>query len=245
MAQHFTLARIRQLMSARALAVFGVAAGLVSIAGCKLDNALGPTQSQAVVQFINAASRYSTADLYVDSTDALAGLPYGQGSSILVTAPTTPRQFAVRGGTDTTTVAASQLLVEDQGTYAFILTQHAVGGGLIILPDTVSVPPTNMVGLRIVNAAPSAGTVDVYITGTDSTLTTPIANGIPFEGIMNYQNVPAGPSLRLRVTAAGTKNVLLDVDASPLAPGQVRTIVVIDSDAGDLPLTWLALPDIG
>jgi hypothetical protein len=245
MAQHLTLARIGRLVTPRGLAVVGVAAGLASIAGCKLDNAPGPTNRQAIVQFINAASRYPATDLYVDSTDALPNLPYGQGSSILVNAPTTPRQFTVRISSDTTTLASSQLLVENQGTYALILTQHSSGGGLIVLPDTVSAPPANSIGLRIVNAAPSGGAVDVYITGADSTLTTPIASSIPFEGVMQYQYVPAGPSLRLRVTAAGTKNVLLDVDASPLTPGQVRTIVVIDADAGGLPLTWLAIPDLG
>lgn len=244
MAQHFTLPGISRLLSARGLTVVGMAAGLVSVAGCKVDNALGPSNNQAIVQFINAASRYPTADLFVDGVDALSGLPYGQGSSIFVNAPTTPRLFAVRGAPDTTTLASSQLVVSNKTTYAMILTQRSAGAGLIVLPDTVSAPPANSIGLRIVNAAPAAGTVDVYITGTDSTLTTPIATNIPFEGVMNYQYIPVG-TVRLRVTAAGTKTVLLDVDASPLVSGQVRTIVVIDTDAGGLPLTWLGIPDVG
>jgi hypothetical protein len=221
----------------------GIAIGLVSVAGCKVDNALGPSNNQAIVQFINAASRYATADLFVDGTDALPGLPYGQGTSIYVSAPTTARAFGVRSAPDTTTVASSQLVVSNQATYAMILTQHTVRAGLIVLPDTVSPPPANQIGLRIVNAAPAAGTVDVYLTGADSTLTTPVATNIPFEGVMNYRYVPTG-TVRLRVTAVGTKTVLLDVNASALVAGQVRTIVVIDADGGGLPLTWLGIPDI-
>lgn len=245
MAQHFTFARLRRLTSARGLAAIGIAAGLASIGGCKVDDALGPTNNQAVVQFINAAPRYDAVDLYVDTTNAIDTVAYGDGTSAYVKALTTQRQFTVRGSSDTTVLASAQFLVEDQKTYALILTQHATGAGLVVLPNTVSAPPAGAVGLRIVNVAPSGGAVDVYITASDTSLTAPVATNIPFEGVMAYKNVPAGPQLRLRVTAAGTKNVLLDVDASVLHAGQVRTVVIIDAAGGGLPLTVIAVPDIG
>jgi hypothetical protein len=222
-----------------------MATGLVAVSGCKVDNALGPSNNQAVVQFINAANSYATADLFVDGVDALSGLPYGQGSSVYVSAPTTPRSFAIRSAPDTTTLASSQFVVATNETYAFILTQHASGAGLIVLPDTVSPPPVNSIGLRMVNAAPAAGVVDVYITGADSTtLTTPVATNIPFEGVMKYQFLGVGPA-HMVITTAGTKTVLLDVNATSLTTGQVRTVVVIDTDGGGLPLTWLGIPDVG
>ena len=240
-----TLSTIRRHLNVRGLAVVGMAIGLVAASGCKVDNALGPSNNQAIVQFINAANSYATADLFVDGVDALSGLPYGQGTSIYVNAPTTPRSFAIRSAPDTTTLASSQLVVANNGTYAFILTQHTAGAGLIVLPDTVSSPPVNSIGLRIVNVAPAAGVVDVYVTGADSTaLTTPVAANIPFEGVMNYQYIGVG-AVHLVVTAAGTKTVLLDVNATQLTAGQVRTIVVIDADGGGLPLTWLGIPDVG
>lgn len=240
-----TLSVIRSHLRVRGLAVFGMAAGLVAVSGCKVDNALGPTNNQAIVQFINAANSYATADLFVDGVDALPGLPYGQGSSIYVNAPTTPRSFAIRSAPDTTTLASSQLVVANNKTYALILTQHTSGAGLLVLPDTASVPPVNSIGLRIVNVSPAAGAVDVYITGADSTtLTTPVATNIRFEGVMNYQTVGVG-GVHLVITATGTKTVLLDVNATKLTTGQVRTIVVIDADAGGLPITWLAIPDAG
>lgn len=240
-----TLSVIRRHISVRGFAILGMAGGLVAVSGCKVDNALGPTNNQAVVQFINAANSYATADLFVDGVDALPGLPYGQGSSIYVNAPTTPRSFAILSAPDTTTLASTQFVVANNGTYALILTQHASGAGLLVLPDTVSAPPVNSIGLRIVNVSPAAGTVDVYVTGADSTaLTTPVATNIPFEGVMNYQNVGVG-GVHLVITSAGTKTVLLDVNATQLTTGQVRTIVVIDADGGGVPITWLAIPDVG
>lgn len=234
--------QITRLFSARGLAVIGLAAGVAGISGCKLDDALGPTSNQGIVQIINAAARYDSVDLYVDSVNAVAGLPYGQGTSVPINALTTSRIFTVVNSTDASALASSEFIVADQATYALILTQRATGAGLLVLPDTVSAPPENQIALRIVNAATSSGTVDVYVTGPDSTLVTPVAQDIPFEGVMAYRHFPVG-TVRLRVTTAGTQNVLLDVDASALVAGQVRTIVVVDSDAGGLPLTWLALPD--
>jgi hypothetical protein len=245
MAQHADFAGFRRLLSVRTVAAIGVAAGLASIVGCKVDDALGPTSNQGVVQFINAAPRYASADLFVDTTNAIPALPYGNGTSIYVKALASPRQFTVRNSADMTPLATGQLVVADQQTYAMILTQRSTGGGLLVLPDTVSVPPSGDIGLRVVNVAPSAGPVDVYITGADTALSTPVAANVPYEGVMTYQNVAAGPKLRVRVTAAGTKTVLLDVDASALRAGQVRTIVVVDADGGGLPLTWLGIPDIG
>lgn len=240
-----TLSTIRGHLSMRRLAVVGMGCSLVAASGCKVDNALGPSNNQAIVQFINAANRYATADLFVDGVDALPGLPYGQGSSIFVNAPTTPRSFVIRSAPDTTTLASSQLVVTNNATYALILTQRTSGAGLLVLPDTVSPPPVNSVGLRIVNAAPAAGAVDVYLTGADSTaLTTPVATNIPLEGVMNYKYVGVG-NLHLVVTATGTKTVLLDVNGSQLTAGKVRTIVVVDANGGGLPVTWLAIPDIG
>ena len=245
MAHSMSLSAIRRHLNARGLAVVVMAAGLVAASGCKLDNALGPSKNQGIVQFINAANNYATADLFVDGLDTLSSLAYGQGSSIYVSATTTPRSFAIRSAPDTTTIASSQFVVTTNATYALILTQHASGAGLLVLPDTVSAPPVNSAGLRIVNVSPAAGVVDVYITGADSTaLTTPVATNIPFEGVMNYQYVGIGP-LHMVVTTAGTKTVLLDVNATALTAGQVRTVVVIDADGGGLPVTWLAIPDIG
>lgn len=247
MSQHFRLTRITRLSSVRSLAGVGVVAGLAVIAGCNLDTSTGTTGlagPQGLIQFINAAPRYSTVNLNVDNTSAVTGEPYGAGSQVYVKALSNPRQFTVRSGSDTTAVASGQLLVADRSTYTVILTQHAVGGNLLILPDTVSAPPANQVGIRIVNGSPSVGAVDLYVTTTDSTLATPTATHVGFESGSVYVNVPAG-TVRVRITTAGTTTVLLDIDAGTLTPGQVRTILLVDASGGGLPVSWLAVPDRG
>jgi hypothetical protein len=242
---HVTSLLKGRLSAVRALASIGAVAGLAVVAGCNLDTTpTGPTGPQGLVQFINAAPRYGAVYLNVDTVTAVQGIGYGTGQAAYLAAPSTPRQFRVRNAGDTTTIASGQLQVANQTVYTMILTQHPVGGGLLIYQDTVSSPPVNQIGLRVVNAAPSAGNVDVYVTGADTSLTTPTAVNIPFEGSSVYVNVPAG-AVHVRITTAGTKTVLLDVDASQLTVGLVRTVLLIDAVGGGLPLNWLSIPDRG
>lgn len=237
---------MNRIPSFRALAGIGILAGLSAIGGCTLDNNLtangGP---QGLIQFVNAAPRYRFVNLNVDSANAVAAQAYGSGNSAYVDALANARQLTVKDSANSTTLASTPLQVADQSVYLVLLTQHATGGNLLVFPDTASAPPGTAVGLRVINASPSAGPVDVYITGADSTLTTPTATSIGFEGNTGYLYPQNGGVLRLRLTVAGTKTVLLDVDASSLTPGQVRSIVLIDAAGGGLPASWLAVPDRG
>lgn len=237
---------ITRLSSVRALAGIGIIAGLAAMAGCTLDNTLtGTGGAQGLVQFVNAAPRYRYVNLNIDSTNAVPSQAYGSGTSAYVDALANARQLTVKDSANSTTLASSSLQVADQSVYLVLLTQHATGGNLLIFPDTASAPPGTAVGLRVINASPSAGNVDVYITGADSTLATPSASNIGYEGNTGYIYPENGGVLRLRLTIAGTKTVLLDVDASSLTPGQIRSIVLIDAAGGGLPALWLAIPDRG
>lgn len=246
MTQHFRFARITRISGFRALAGIGMVASVVAIGGCKLDNNLGPGGgAQGLIQFINAAPRYTSVNLKVDSAVAFSLQKYTTGASRFIASLANARQLTVRDSANANTLAASPLLIANRSVYLVILTQHATGGNLLIFPDTVSAPPANDVGLRLINASPSAGLVDFYITGSDSTLATASATNIVYEGTSGYINVPNTGVLRVRVTAAGTKNVLLDVYPSPLTAGQARSIVLLDAVGGGLPATSLGVPDRG
>ncbi len=246
MTQHFRFAQIARIPGFRALAGIGMVASVVAIGGCKLDNNLGPGgTAQGLIQFINAAPRYGFVSLKVDSAAVFSLQKYATGASAFIASLTNARQLTARDSANANTLAASPLLIANQSVYMVILTQHASGGNLLVFPDTVSAPPANDVGLRLINASPSAGPVDLYITGSDSTLATASATNIVYEGNSGYITVPNTGILRVRVTAAGTKNVLLDVDASLLTAGQARSVVLLDAAGGGLPATSLGVPDRG
>ena len=241
------IARLRNGSWGRtAMGAVGLVAGLGALSGCNLDtNLTGTGGPQGLVQFVNAAPRYRYVNLKVDSATAVSLQNYGGGTAAYVSAPTAPRVLTVRDSANANTLASSQLQIADQSVYLAIFTQHATGGNILVFPDTVSPPPGTNVGLRVINASASAGPVDVYITGSDSTLTTPVAANIPFEGTSGYSFPANGGVLRVRVTVAGTRTVLIDADASTLTPGQVRTLILLDASGGGLPAKWIAIPDRG
>ncbi|MEO6865097.1 MAG: DUF4397 domain-containing protein [Gemmatimonadaceae bacterium] len=246
MTQHLRFARITRMPGFRVLAGIGMVAGIVAIGGCKLDNNLGPGGSaQGLIQFVNAAPRYGFVNLKVDSAAAFPLQQYATGASAYIASLANARQLTARDSANANTLAASPLLIANQSVYLVILTQRTTGGNLLVFPDTVSAPPANDVGLRLINVSPSAGPVDFYITGSDSTLATASATNVVYEGTSAYIYVPNTGVLRVRVTTAGTKNVLLDVDASRLTAGQARSIVLLDAVGGGLPATSLGIPDRG
>jgi hypothetical protein len=114
---------------------------------------------------------------------------------------------------------------------------------LTLLDDPTLAPPGNA-RLRFVNAAPSTVLVDVYITApnVDINAVTPTFNALAFKSVVTYTNFPAG-TFRVRVTIAGTKTVLLDVNPFVLVDGTVQTAVMLDGPAGGTPSILLRLND--
>ena len=247
MNHHFRFTAVRRLSGFRSLAAVSALAGLTALSGCKLDSIGGTNPGQqSLVQFVNAAPRYANVSFFIDSLQTVPIQKYGSGSQVYIQALANARQLTVRDSANSTTIATTPLQLVDKTVYAVILTQHASGGGLLVYKDTVTAPPTNQIGLRLINASPSAGPVDVYVVSGDTTLTTPIATNVTFENATNYVHVVTNGLVHLVVTAAGTKTVIINADASSLIPGQVRTIVLIDGVVGGgLPATWLSIPDLG
>jgi hypothetical protein len=106
----------------------------------------------------------------------------------------------------------------------------------LTLLDDPTVPLPGTARLRFVAAAPSTLLADVYITAPaiDIRSVAPTFSSMAFHTVATYITLPAG-LYRLRVTTAGTKTVVLDVDPFILTAGQVQTAVMLDGPAGGTP----------
>ena len=219
---------------------------LVASVACNLDNSTSPSTPTGFVQFINAAPRYAAADFYVDSVKVSPGQLYGIDSLYAyVPATSAPQTFVARLVNDTTTIASTQFIVKPDTFYTVVLTQHTTNGGFLVLPDTVSEPHGGNAEIRVVNVAPTAGAVDVYITAPTTDLSTvpPSASNVLYEALSPY--IPFAPApMRVRVTATGTKTpVLLDVNPATLSAGQAWTILMLDAAGGGSPSQSAVLVD--
>jgi hypothetical protein len=83
--------------------------------------------------------------------------------------------------------------------------------------------------LRFVDASPTAGAVDVYITipTADLTAVAPSFSNVAFQGFAGYADQPQG-TFQLRVTSAGTKNIIADTGPLTFMAGQIRTAVLVN-----------------
>lgn len=138
--------------------------------------------------------------------------------------------------------SVSQSLITTPGATSTIAVLRGSGGALTsaTLDDTNSVVPAGATKVRVLQFAPSAGTLQVYRTQPE--YQTPISWQFPF----TYQATPTSLSAPFYQSTVGTWEVRIwqtPADASgwasaalrvvvPLASGQKKTILILDAPGG-------------
>lgn len=222
-------------------------AGAVGLAGCGEDGA-GPTAAPAVgrLRFVHASpdtARAKTVDVRVERVPVGAAIAYKAATSYVLVREG-QREVVFRKSADSTTVFSLTLAVSASTDYTVLST----GLGTDLLPltvvDTNTAPAGDSVKIRVVHAAPAAGSVDVYVTTPTASLTaeTPDASNVSFRAASGYFTLGVGAH-RVRFTPTGTKTVSLDVSIPSLTAGRIRTVVALDKAGGGAPLTSATLAD--
>lgn len=209
---------------ARLSATVVAAALLFTVAAC--DDSTGPQAPASSLFVLNAGPTYSTAQLRIDQINVGQPMAFWQVGGAFRIRESTPdqRTFTFRNGSDTAALASLSLVVPRDSTFLLIMTQRAVGGGIVLLKDDVPAIAEETALIRIVNASPSAGPVDVYVLGSTEPLAdapTPTFSGVDYEGVTaRLPYTPPTDSVRVVVTAAGTKDSLSSVRYSTVATFQ-------------------------
>ena len=147
---------------------------------------------------------------------------------------------------------SNDLLLEDvpffaeRQDYTVVVLDFVEFLDFALLADDNSAPMPGNFRLRFVHASPTAKAVDFYITapGADLTTAQPSFADVAFKGFAGYANLPQG-AFQLRVTSAGTKEVLADTGALTFAAGQVRTAVLVNPPgSATVPLSIVLLQDV-
>lgn len=212
---------------ARQLALTLAAALLVACGG-------GADRTKAQVRLVNASSGYSGLDLRVDNELRQGAVGYGNSAAYVEADP--GKAFTLHNAGSSTSLLNFTPNVSARRYYT-VLAYGPLGAlKQLVLDDNAGAPDTNRASLRVVNAAPDAGALDVYLTGTDDTLaaSVPQQAGAAVDAVGAWLTVNSG-SYRLRVTAAGSKTDLrLDVPVLALASRQVATLVISPTSGGVL-----------
>ncbi len=215
----------------------------LAVSACDDDSDVTAPATIAQLRVVHASPDAPNVDVLVDKTAALTNVAYKAASTYLQV-PSGSRNLKVRA-TGTTTVVIDQTATLDQGSaYTVIATGRVASIAPLVLTDDQTNPAAGNVRVRLVHASPTAGNVDIYVTGptADITTATPTLANVGFRVASNYLEVPAG-TYRVRVTPAGTKTVAIDVNNVALTAGQVRTAVAVDAPGGGAPLGAILLAD--
>jgi hypothetical protein len=194
----------------------------------------GADRTKAQVRLVNASSGYAQLDWRVDDQLRQGAVAYGETSSYAEADPGKTNTL-LRAGTGTALLTFNPGVSERKH---YTLLAYGPQGGLkqLLLDDNAGAPADNRSQLRVVNAAPDAGALDIYFTGPTDTLaeSVPVQSGVAVDAVGAWLTVNSG-SYRLRVTATGSKTDLrLDVSGVALASKQVVTLVLSPATGGVL-----------
>jgi uncharacterized protein DUF4397 len=214
---------------------------LAALAAC--DNGNGPPPPQAsTFRALHTIRGGPTLTVVVDGRSLAAGMGFGQLTRALALSPglhtldpqppdTTPRVFL--GFTTVSGVNYTAFVVDSTAG-----TRHIIDP--VLVPDTGGLPAAAHSRLRIASFAAAAPAIDAYRTQPDGTGLLVSAQPLNFRAVTRYFDGTPG-SWSVVMSHAGMTDTLLATGSIPLADGQARTVVVIDSTAGHV--TWRLVPD--
>ncbi len=216
-------------MTFRWMAAVALAALVLVACGGGID------KTKAHVRLVNASIDYSSLQMNVDGSTLQSGLGYGSTADYTDIDPGKAATIISQTGSATSLLSFTPAV--SKGNYFTLLAYGALGGlAQLPLDDNGSAPDANQTYLRVINAAPDAGSLDVFITGTSDSLASSVAvqSAAAFGALGNYLTINSG-TWRLRVTGASAKSDLrLDLTGLVLNSQQVATLVLTPGTGGAL-----------
>src|SRR5450631_647596 len=128
------------------------------------------------------------------------------------------------------------VLTLGEANYTYIMYGPITAPVGQLYDDTFLDPGAGKFNLRVINSAAGIGPVDVYLTapGADLNQVAPTVTGVAYSGLSAFGTVPIG-NLQLRVTPAGSKNVIFDSPPFVYIERAAFEIVVYSRGSSTLP----------
>ncbi len=208
----------------------------------------GGSGSSTQLRVMAASPDAPTVQAVVDGTDLGGTLAY-QANTGYQSAHSGSRSFVIEAvGTTTNLVPGIATLNLGSGTETTVILAGFSSSlqGMVLTDDNTS-PTSNTVNIRLVNAMPSLGAVDVYVVapGTNLSSATPAVSNLGFAQASTYLNFPvsSGTNYEIYYTQVGTTFTYMDTGPIGFSTGQNRTVVGLNSTSGGS-YTFAVLKDL-
>jgi len=197
--------------------------------------------SKAQLRVMQASPDESNLDVLVDGNVVSSDLSYEANTGYL-SVSSGSHQLSLNTTGTSSSVLTTSLSVGSNTQTTVIAANFASSLSTIVLTDNNTTPTAGDIQLRVVNAAPGMGTVDVYIVppGTDLSTVAPTITGLAFQSASSYQTITAG-DYEVFFTLTGTRFAYIDTGSLSFSDGQIRTIVGLNNPSGGY--TFVSLAD--
>jgi hypothetical protein len=191
---------------------------------------------------MNAVIDESSVDVLLDGTK-VATEAYGVAPTY-ISVSSGSRHLQIEPTGSSTPFIDQTLSLSSGNNYTVVAVNFSSSHQALVLSDQNSAPASGDIAIRIVDASPELGSVDVYIVapGTDLTAVTATISNLPVDGVSNYQTLAAG-SYQVLFTQPDQKSIEIDAGTLNLTAGQVRTVVSLNGPEGEPP-TAAVLADL-
>ncbi len=209
------------------------------LAGVGLLTACGGSSSSssgnASVRLLNATSGYASLDLALDTKAVNTAVRFGGAGSYGSAASSGVATVITNTGSTAALSTVTRTLTKDAH---YTLIAYGSPGALLtrVIQEDTTAPASGLTSLQVINLAPDAGPVDVYLTGSADALdgASAVASALSSGGSLPITSITAG-TYRLRVTGSGDKTDLrLDVQGVVLNSAKVATLLLSNGVGGVL-----------
>lgn len=228
---------------------------LIAVAGASLTLALGISACQVVAGFsqpslvrvIDASYIAPAVNIYVEKTIFASNIGEGYISNYGTTAPSQAAQVTVTAATGGATLVSATVTLTAGAQHSVFLTDNGSTPTLYsvtVLEDAKTAAASGHSSFRFLNQAPRTGALDVYMVPSGTTLanTIPLCTAIAVGQTCGYVSF-ASQTVTMVITPAGLTTPKYTSTPLALTGGEVRTVVMVDSQLTSNPPVNVVIAD--
>ena len=203
---------------------------VLTLAACSHSGSGGSTS----MRIVNVIPDAPAITVTVGGNTAVSNLAFQQLTNYIGVSSGSQEIKVTANGGQSNAIDQTLQLPNSQVTY-IVYNPVASAAALLVVDGGLTNPTSGTFAFRVINVAGGIGPVDVYLTppGTDLNATSPTVASAAFSIITGLQNPNPG-SLELRVTPAGTKQVIYDTGAQNFTAGNFYEAVIFTVGSGQL-----------
>jgi hypothetical protein len=219
-----------------AVAVGLSAALALGLSSCTNVAGFSPT---SLVRVIDASYIAPAVNFYVENTLFAGNIGQGYISNYGTAKPSPAAQIKVTQATGGATLVAAAATLNAGMQHSVFLTDNGASPTayiVTVLQDQQTPAAAGHSAFRFLNQAPRTGAVDVYMVPGSTTLanTIPLCTALPVGSTCGYVSF-ASATVTMVITPAGTVTPKFTSTSLALSGGEVRTVVIVDSQLTNNP----------